>query len=746
MPLDDSLTLQAEECKQRGNDAFKNGKIQDAVAAYSQGIVVCDRITPTPAALKAVLLSNRAMCSLKVLVLQPCIDDCTIALQLVTDANLRLKLLYRRAKARFLLSNVNKDIGKASDSSMLQDAAKDLLDLLQSDPKNAEANLLLQTVRAQHKSRETSVTPVSKTLDSIASGTDVPHQIKILLGLIDNDTANASMELGRLQAIPSLLQVAASGHADAKTGILAVQCISRAGSHPLFVQRYLKNYQADLLSVIQSNPQNTDLIVSVLSVVVRCLLHADRDDPGQDISGSTVLDYTIIVQACNEALKGHSQDRLVIRAVLDVLSTWTCGPDRDTQIRASLQGITDPTLPVPKTASEIRNFTPHELADFRKRQSDSKTRDLAWAFDRATTFCRTGMPTLLRAAVECEDHGIRREITVVVGRILAAVDAEDDDNDKIKKVVQPFLVDEVEKENGLTIEEVHNDDEEERKQAEAEIVTLEKKMERALITAALLLSKKDVGAWALSTGWTTSVDDVPDLITSENPRAMCLASEVMSGAAAVEAARPTVASLISSGLMEKLMMSDDRDIRSGAASAVAKLGLSDKSADEGERMGLLQAACDLLEDKAEVAPTAKEDSRKMHNFSSFAGSSVERAIEMIDYLVANTEIKEELAAGFGTPGAAHSALERLVAITDLPNSGESVSGYGLATIFHLMAVTNLELRKESFEGKEVTMEAYDEMQKMGKTEEEKDLLETQKDTDTLAACNVSTSHSKQLQK
>jgi hypothetical protein len=29
-------------------------------------------------------------------------------------------------------------------------------------------------------------------------------------------------------------------------------------------------------------------------------------------------------------------------------------------------------------------------------------------------------------------------------------------------------------------------------------------------------------------------------------------------------------------------MSDDRDIRSGAASAVAKLGMADKSTDEGE--------------------------------------------------------------------------------------------------------------------------------------------------------------------
>jgi len=139
-------------------------------------------------------------------------------------------------------------------------------------------------------------------------------------------------------------------------------------------------------------------------------------------------------------------------------------------------------------------------------------------------------------------------------------------------------------------------DAEEKFLEEEEAVPLEIKMERALISSALLLSRKEIGVWVLGTGWKDCSDELPDLIKSGDSRAMCLASEVVSGAATIESARHIVTNLVDSGVMQTLIMSDDRDIRSGAASAVAKLGLSDKGADEGEIIGLLQAACQLLED------------------------------------------------------------------------------------------------------------------------------------------------------
>lgn len=775
MPSDESLLSKAEEYKTQGNQAFQNGATQDAIAAYSQGIVVCDRMIPVPKPLKATLLSNRAMCYLKVLQLPPCIDDCTMALeQLDPDIKLRPKLLYRRAKARFLLSNVLSSSGKSSASTsstttstgdrnnnsydLLQDAGKDLLEILQIDPKNADANQLLLSVRAQHKQTQTASTPVSRTLQALREDKDTNHHVKLLLGLLDNDLSNASMELGRLQGVSLLFDLARShaqktdSETNTKTACLAAHCLSQAGSHPPFVRTYLKpvEVQAHILQLV-ADPKvepPSDMVVSLLACYVRIILHLDRDDPEADadqITAQTGLDYSILLQTCSTAMTRFAKDKNVLRAVLDVLSMWTAGNDRDASIRASLaeSNYQDPLLPLPVTQAEIRAMTPQQLAHHRKLTKAKRDRDEAWAFDRARRFIQDGtLQSFLTAATTAvEDHVVRREMTVVMGRILAQLQEED----KIKELVRPFVNDgsqDGKKDMGVIIEEVHNDDGDEEKQVEEEeeeVASLEKMMERAMITSALLLSKKEVGAWALGTGWVTSTDDLPALINSGNSRAMCLASEVVSGAATVEGARVILTKLMSSGDMQKLIMSDDRDIRSGAASAIAKLGLSDKETgrDEGELIGMLQGACDLLEDSEEKEEEkAKESKDKLRHFSSFATSSVERGIEMVQYLVANTIVKDEIAAGFSSsPSSVHSALERLVELTSLPNVGESLSGFGLATIFQNMAVTNLQLRKEMFEGKEVTMEQYDEMQKMGKTEEEKDLIEQQKDTDTEAACN-----------
>jgi protein unc-45 len=155
---------------------------------------------------------------------------------------------------------------------------------------------------------------------------------------------------------------------------------------------------------------------------------------------------------------------------------------------------------------------------------------------------------------------------------------------------------------------------------------------------------------------------------------------------------------------------------------------------------LLQAACELLDDPSKDNEISKKDesstklSKKSDGLGSVATSALERAIEMITYLIPNTIVKEELAAGFGSSGR-RSAIAVLVEAADLPDAGESLSGYGLATIFQNISATSEQLRKEGFEGKEVTMEQYDEMQRMGKTEEEKELMDKEKDPDTLALCH-----------
>jgi hypothetical protein len=108
---------------------------------------------------------------------------------------------------------------------------------------------------------------------------------------------------------------------------------------------------------------------------------------------------------------------------------------------------------------------------------------------------------LLAAVSHCPDHTVRREITVAVSRMLACIEVDG----KIKETVKPFLQAAAggRSDKDPIIEDVYNEDgDAEDEEEEEEVVSLDTKMERALLpTAALLLSKKDCGAFALSTGW-----------------------------------------------------------------------------------------------------------------------------------------------------------------------------------------------------------------------------------------------------
>jgi len=108
---------------------------------------------------------------------------------------------------------------------------------------------------------------------------------------------------------------------------------------------------------------------------------------------------------------------------------------------------------------------------------------------------------------------------------------------------------------------------------------------------------------------------------------------------------------------------------------------------------------------------------------------MDRGIEVMTYLAAKTFVKEKIASGYapdGSPPDRKTALQRLVEIACAPNSGDAQMAYGLAGIFNLLAGSIETLRKEAFIGKEITKEQYDQLQALGKTEEEKE-AEAKKD-------------------
>lgn len=739
MPSDQELVSAVEEWKKKGNEAFQKSDLDAAIQAYSQGIVQVDRILVIPPILKATLLSNRAACYLKAAKLKECQDDCTNALSMLdreNDSKLRGKILYRRAKSLFLQANMP----HKKQPEDLQLAAKDCVTLLSFDPANKEATQLLNTIRAQHvqETKNTHNTPLSKTLEAMKKKDDKTlHNVKVLLGLLNNDTMGGSMELGRLGGVPLLLDFANDTTLDVKTRYLCLQCLSCAGSHPPFCRSFLReNIQetlSDLIVTASTNPEHVDLVVGALTISLRLILHLDRDDPNQEISGKTLLNYDAFVKALIASYQ--SKNLTLIRAANDVLASWTAGADRDAVIRASLDNYVD--LPIPKTKRELDQLSPPELSRYKQRQYQQKTRDQAWAFERAFLFIeKGGMATMLQCTTASDDASLRRELIVAMGKVFAALEADE----KMKDAVKPFFgvkdkpeSSQDEEKSGVIIEEINEDEEEVGKVVDVSEddagtsgpLTFQQKMERTALAAALLMAKGDVGGWALSASvWPECRSDLNKLAESTEKTALCLVAELLAGAASVKETRPTVGSYLLEPAIKNLVKHPDKDVRTAAASSVAKLGLAEQETEDIEIIGLLEAACYMLEDgDIDTSKSALVDAN-VPNADAGTLSSIDRGVEVMTYLVSKTLVKEELAHGFrATQDSKYTGLELLVRVADRPDAGQALSAFGLASAFQLLAATPLQLRKEAFEGKQVTMEQYDELKSMQKTSEEKEFDE-----------------------
>jgi hypothetical protein len=740
MPSDQELQDIVEDWKRKGNEAFGKSEPESAVQAYSQGLVQVDRIVSTPLLLKAALLSNRAACYLKQAKLQECMDDCTSALTILdkeNDTKLRAKLMYRRGKACYVRANMPH---KKTDDD-LNNAAKDMLTLLSFDSSNKEATQLLNTIRAQHavEKRNSANTPLGKTLEAIKKKDDkMLHNVKICLGILTNDNSQASMELGRLRGVDSLLEAAKDESVVLKARYLALQCLSCAGMHPPFCRTFMKeaDVQTRLSEIMVKSseiPEEEDLVIGALTVYLRLILHLDRDDPKKEIDGSTFLQNDPLIEGLVATFK--SRNLKIIRCAADVLSTWTAGEHREAVIRVSLDGFID--LPILLSKYEVQQMKPKGVSDWKMRRHHKKTRDQAWAFERSTCFCRKGgLEMLLKCAVLCDEANLRREITVIMGKVLAALDADQ----KIKDATGKYFGYKEKKEKeekkdesnlGVVIEEIDDDEEEgkvvdvkeeekEEKLEKLEDVSMDTRMERAALVTALLMAKPEVGAWSMGSGWPQCRETCESLAESDIKTALCLVAELLSAAASLKETRPTVGEYLSSPAMKALVSHSDLDVRTAAASAIAKLGLAEKMTEDIEVIGLLEAACYMLEDGG-VDSKNELLTSKVPESKTGATTALERGIEVMAYLASKTMVKEELAYGFkAMPESEHTGLELLVKAADTAGAGAAVSAFGLASTFQLMAATGLTLRKEAFEGKQVTMEQYDEIQSMQKTQEDKE--------------------------
>jgi hypothetical protein len=637
-------------------------------------------------------LSNRAACHLQESRFEQCIDDCSDAFEIVASESIRCKLLYRRAKARFLLTEVDN-----TNKQLLQEAAKDLLQLLSLEPKNQPGATLLKTIRAKHDL--TKGTPLSQTLQAIQDNVSDTNSYNTLLGLLQHDEISSALEFGRRGGIQKMIDIGTPK---------AIQVLQCACACPKFVQQYGNQISQARLLGLMTGSDEQDLLLPCLAVWLRLVLYLD---PLESMEQSSLIDDSLLLKSC---LQGLSE--AVLPATLDVLSSWTTENREAIVSKASSGDI----VPLKLTDADLRRKAPREVAAIRKQEYERQQRDKLWAKQRALYFCKEGgMSALLQVDIN------RHQVGVVLGRIFSSIQ----DEEECKSVVKPWF-------ESFSIQEVSEEKHEEQMNRDY----LVKLCQRAQLVTALLVGQPTVGTWAFQ----EIRHDLTSLIASNDFACMLVVSELLSAAASVEQARSVVAGIINTEAVEPLLEHPEQAVRSGAASAIAKLGLADKNAKEGDVMELLHIAAELLMENKEEAHESLLVKISIGSTTQ-ATTSVERGMEIISYLASRTMVKEELAHGYKpSVDATQSTLQRLVELVNT-SSDSPVSAYALASTFSLIAVSNETLRREAFEGKEFSMEQYDELQALGKTEEEKQAVPQGPDDTTkaveeriekLAAANV----------
>ena len=782
-----------------------------AAQQYTSALLAVQSITTDDdRLLSATLLSNRAMCKLKLSekpsqnpgeLLNDCLDDCTTALDEHLDKlnassdstnSLRGKILYRRARANVSLA-INGDLDVDREEKHLGDATRDLRQLLTFDPKNKDAAKLLNVVRSTHSKMGGGLgrNKISRSLDflsAVVDGKSPPGEIngeqvdslkclRILQGSLAEDVSSSAEDIGRRGGVPLLVGVVQRGIPDepdeVTCRIAALHILSACCSHDPFILKYAgreslpPNILARVVEEEASQSTNAqggsaDVAVAAMALLVRLIVHWDHRQVVRTFSPKIYEDGTIDRTAKSEeqpvevdistisrvAISAFSwstqstsdckSDGRAPRAALDLISAWTAS-DLDA-LDAASDACYAPSDPSKKGSTkratthrinqdDIRSMKPRQVAAHKKREADFHRANAQRSMQHISAFCSEdtgGLDAMLSCAVSTEDHRLRREIGLQIGRMMSLFEEDDD----VKKLVVPALGcinwkvgkdgdNEKEGVSSLTIEELDEEKDEEIHDTN----DMKTQMKRGQLTASLLAGKPEVGTWSLKHGWSNGggVAELKELIASDFPIAMSIASEIVSSASSVESSRPLLATLVSEGTLDDLLIHPDADVRSGAASCAAKIGLASKalSADDNQVMGLLDVAIELLEleDDASIAPRANESSSKAES------TSMDRGIEVMAYLASKTNVKEKIANGYrpkGSPSERKTALARLVDIACEPNSGDTQMAFGIAGIFNLLAVSIETLRKEAFIGKEITKEQYDQLQSLGKTEEEKE--------------------------
>eukprot|EP00557_Chaetoceros_sp_GSL56_P002905 CAMPEP_0176503760 /NCGR_PEP_ID=MMETSP0200_2-20121128/15547_1 /TAXON_ID=947934 /ORGANISM="Chaetoceros sp., Strain GSL56" /LENGTH=1176 /DNA_ID=CAMNT_0017903097 /DNA_START=57 /DNA_END=3587 /DNA_ORIENTATION=- len=618
------------------------------------------------------------------------------------------------------------------------------------------------------------------TLKNISDDNNVVvESLKYIHATLLDDISNGTRELLRNGAKGGkiVLEIACRGKdmvgIDAMTvgrrvQTLAMQCVASACVHPSFsawLVEYLQetrketDFENDLYRIVseentEDDTSTTDLVIATMALEMRLIIHKhfkeDDDCYNNDFSDNNNEIDERLNQDSLRTPTSQLQTRLCCAVLesnqkkckltaINALSVWL--DQNPLNIINSTDenddGIIYSKVKEP-SEGEIRKMPPRQLAEYRKRVAIRNRYRKQRSRNNAIYFCtHGGLEKLISSAVHSKESFWRRECIVQIGRLVKSMCDEtlplDDDGLPVDNVLQKIVMTVFEQTPKIiNIEEDHEFD-------EVQGNDLVLCMKRCLFATGVLYGTPSIGVWMLDKVWNCAKDEWNLLASSDTVAAMSIAAEFASAAANEKETRPWISSFVNvadiDGTWRKLLSCDDQDVQSGAASAMAKLGLSDKnlSSDEGELVALLHVATGLLQGH-ETDERANDVRSEVRFYSTETyNAPLERGVELLSYLASKTFVKNEIIQGAGLSTSSTtseiSVLEKLVQLAQSKSTISPSVKYSLATIFASLCVSVETLRREAFEGQEITPEQYDELQAMGKTQEERK-IELMRDFDS----------------
>jgi hypothetical protein len=552
---------------------------------------------------------------------------------------------------------------------------------------------------------------------------------------------------------------------------LAMQCVASACIHSLFstwLMQYIqermkeKDFEDDLYRIVSMSDNSkhdssaTDLVTAAMTLVMRLIIHKHIKEDDDCYNNASDMDESKSDECLNQNSRrmpsSNLQNRLCCRALesnqkqyklmaLNLLSIWLdqnplniINSAKENNNEIVYSKVKEPS------ENEIRKMAPRQLAEYRKRVAMRNRYRQQRSRNNAIYFCvHGGLDVLISKGVHSKESFWRRECIVHIGRLIKCVYDEatpfDDDGVPVDYVLQKIVrgvFEQIPEQDNIKeiceLDEIHDN-------------KLILGMKKCLFATAILYGVPSLGAWILNKAWKNAKSEWTLLASSDNVViAMSIAADFASAAANEKETRSWISSSVDvgsvDGIWRKLLYCNDHDVQSGAASAMAKLGLSDKSlsSDEGELISLLQVATGLLQEQEEHEATKDSfDGLQLARPDNY-NASFERGVELLSYLASKTFVKNEIIHGAGIASSSTpseiSVLEKLVQLTQSKSTISQPLKYSVANIFASLCVSVETVRREAFESQEITPEQYDELQAIGKTEEERKIDELKRDIDS----------------